>query len=193
MNSRVRLINFEEGNYTELKKVETLNNNNILLNINSNNNVKLLFSYLKYDKILKLIKYNKSLQNKIEIEENNYKEYSNIEIKSEGIKNNIGSGEIRCETLFPIFSHNGNINVGICSILGSLFLYILFPIIAIIFYAFYVLVVQGKLNIIWVTLINISLFLLILSRLFYFCTLCMNSIHVYLILLSFLFIFYMKF
>ena len=105
MNSRVRLINFEEGNYTELKKVETLNNNNILLNINSNNNVKLLFSYLKYDKILKLIKYNKSLQNKIEIEENNYKEYSNIEIKSEGIKNNIGSGEIRCETLFPIFSH----------------------------------------------------------------------------------------
>ena len=60
MNSRVKLINFEEGNYIELKKVETLNNN-ILLKINSNYNLKLLFSYLKYDKILKLIKYNKSL------------------------------------------------------------------------------------------------------------------------------------
>ena len=140
---------------------------------------------MKYDKILKLIKYNKSLQNKIEIEENNYKEYSNIEIISEVIKNEIGSGEIRCETLFLIFSlNNGYINDGTWSI--SIFLYILFPFMYIIFYASYVFGVQRKLNIIWVTLINMSLFLLILSRLIYFFILFRNcgnkAINIYLIL-----------
>ena len=196
MNSRVKLINFEEGNYIELKKVETLNNNNLLLNINSNFNLKLLFSYLKYDKILKLIKYNKSLQNKIEIEENNYKEYSNIEINSEAIKNKIGSGKIKINTLFLIFSlGNCNINDGVCSPLGFsflfFFLYFLFPIIAITFYTSYVFSVQRKLNIVWVTLINKSLFLLILSRFMYLFIILINSrndaINVYLIL-SFFFI-----
>ena len=196
MNSRVKLINFEEGNYIELKKVETLNNNNLLLNINSNFNLKLLFSYLKYDKILKLIKYNKSLQNKIEIEENNYKEYSNIEINSEAIKNKIGSGKIKINTLFLIFFlGNCNINDGVCSPLGFsflfFFLYFLFPIIAITFYTSYVFSVQRKLNIVWVTLINKSLFLLILSRFMYLFIILINSrndaINVYLIL-SFFFI-----
>jgi len=85
MNSRLRFINSEEENFIELKKIETFNKNNILLNINSIYSLKLLFSYLKYDKILKLIKYNKSLQNKIRIEKNNYKDYSNIEIISKVI------------------------------------------------------------------------------------------------------------
>jgi len=177
MNSTLRFINSEEENFIELKEIETLNKNNILLNINSIYSLKLLFSYLKYDKILSLIKYNKSLQNKIGIEKNNYKDYSNIEINSKVIKDKIGSGEIECEKLFLLNSCNSsNINSEffplLCFLFLLVFLYFLFPFIFIIFYAWHVFGIQRKLNIVWVTLINMSLFLLIPSRLIFTYILC---------------------
>lgn len=42
-------------------------NNNIILKIKSNYNIKLVFSYIEYNRIIKLIKYNKAIQNKVEI------------------------------------------------------------------------------------------------------------------------------
>lgn len=85
MDAKIRLLNSEDENYIELKEFKNLKNNNLLSNISSNSNLKLIFTYLKYDDILKLIKNNKSLQNKIGIEKTNYMDYSNIKIVSNKI------------------------------------------------------------------------------------------------------------
>jgi len=49
-------------------------NTNKILNISSDYNIKILFSYLEYNSIIKVIKYNKFIQNKlyIKIDYNNY-------------------------------------------------------------------------------------------------------------------------
>ena len=47
-----------------------MSNNNLIFNISSEYCLKSLFSYLEYDYILRLLKYNKRLQNKLEIEYN---------------------------------------------------------------------------------------------------------------------------
>jgi len=52
---------------------------NILLNISSNNILKNIFLYIKYTTSLKLIKNNKSLQIKLGINIENYKDYSDFE------------------------------------------------------------------------------------------------------------------
>ena len=63
----------------------------MLLNISSNCILKSLFLNLKYNTILKLIKYNKTLQKKLEIGLKNYKDYTDFkyitkkeEIRSDG-------------------------------------------------------------------------------------------------------------
>jgi hypothetical protein len=86
MDAIIRLLNSEDENYVELKEFKNLKNNNLLSNITSNFNLKLIFTYLKYDYILKLIKNNKSLQNKIGIKKKNYKDYSNNKIFSKVLK-----------------------------------------------------------------------------------------------------------
>lgn len=45
----------------------------ILLNIKSDNNLKNILSYSDYNTILKLIKYNKKIQNRLEFSIENYK------------------------------------------------------------------------------------------------------------------------
>jgi hypothetical protein len=42
-------------------------NTNKILNISSNYNIRLLFSYLEYDSFVKIIKYNKLIQDKLNI------------------------------------------------------------------------------------------------------------------------------
>ena len=54
-----------------------MKNESIILNIHSNYNLKFVFSYLDYQYLLKLIKYNKKLQNELEIKLDNYKNNSN--------------------------------------------------------------------------------------------------------------------
>ena len=54
-----------------------MQNKPIILNIHNINIIKLVFSYLDYQYILKLIKYNKTLQNKLEIKLDNFKNNSN--------------------------------------------------------------------------------------------------------------------
>ncbi len=79
MESELNLIQSED-NYIEINNIKKIkNNNNILLNITSEYNLKQIFSYIKYDYILKLIKKNKSLQNKLGISKENYKEYLDVE------------------------------------------------------------------------------------------------------------------
>ena len=48
---------------------------NKILNISSNYSRRILFSYLEYDNIIRLIKYNKNLQNKLGIKIINKKNY----------------------------------------------------------------------------------------------------------------------
>ena len=76
MEKEERLLVSENEDYIELKDISKINNN-LLLNISSNYIVKHIFSYLKYNYILKLIKYNKLIQNKIGFDKQNYKNYSN--------------------------------------------------------------------------------------------------------------------
>ena len=85
MDAKIRLLNSEDENYIELKEFKNTKNN-LLAKITSNFNLKLIFTYLKYDYILKLIKNNKSLQNKIGIKKKNYKDYSNNKIFSKELK-----------------------------------------------------------------------------------------------------------
>jgi len=174
MNKRAWLLS-EEENAIELKDYKTLKSNNILLKIKSNYNIKFLFSYLKYDNILKLIKNNKSIQNKIGIGKKNYEDYSNIKISSKEIKHGLDVGKIEIIKLFPFidsipYEFGYEHPCFICNFLYIIVVFIvelLFPLIALIYYTFYVFVVQQKLNIIWVILINISLFGLMLFRMFY--------------------------
>ena len=81
---------------------QTINNKDInkLLNISSNYIFKKIFLYIKYNTSLKIIKNNKSLQTKLEINIDNYKDYSDfgyitkkekIEIKKESF-NDTDSG-----------------------------------------------------------------------------------------------------
>ena len=54
--------------------------NNILKNIKSKYILKILYEYLSHEKFLTIIKYNKDIQNKLNININTYKEYLQIEI-----------------------------------------------------------------------------------------------------------------
>ena len=72
-----KLLVSENSDYIELKNINEIKNNNLLLNISSKYELINIFSYLNYDYILKLIRYNKLIQNKIGINKKNYNNYSN--------------------------------------------------------------------------------------------------------------------
>ena len=71
-----------------------INSNNILRNIKSKIILKKFFDYLNKRKSLEIIKYNKNIQKRINININNYKEYSEkyslIEIEIKPMKNKYG-------------------------------------------------------------------------------------------------------
>ena len=56
-------------------------NTNLLINIRSKHILKQIFGYLKEKKWLEIIKYNKNIQNKLNININYYKKYQRIEIE----------------------------------------------------------------------------------------------------------------
>ena len=167
---KVRTLNSEDSEITELNDIKQLKKNNLLSNINSKYNLKVIFSYLKYDYVLKLIKNNKSLQNQLGINIDNYITYSKREYFSEEKKEGRNTGIIdnrysrhHCFCFTPI----GRI---IC-------LFYLFLLINI-FYIIYVNINQTKLNIPFVNIANKSLYGLILLN-FCFSFFGINRIHVY--------------
>ena len=169
MDAIIRLLNSEDENYVELKEFKNLKNNNLLSNITSNFNLKLIFTYLKYDYILKLIKNNKSLQNKIGIGKENYKDYSNIKIFSKEINEKFKPIHI-CTPFFslPPFILKIIKILCCCDIFYQFFIILIASFINIffMFYPIYIIVEQEKLNIILVNFINASLFGLIIFRMY---------------------------
>jgi len=162
MDAKIRLLNSEDENYIELKEFKNLKNNNLLSNISSNSNLKLIFTYLKYDDILKLIKNNKSLQNKIGIEKTNYMDYSNIKIVSNKIIKRFKPVDIY--TILFLFLPPSILKVirilCCCNIFYQFFIILIALFVHIFFfiYPIYIITDQEKLNIISVNLINASLF-----------------------------------
>ena len=163
-----------EDHYIELNDITEIKNNNLLLNIQSKYNIKLLFSYLKYDYILKLIKYNKSLKKKLGICKQNYKDYSNIQYIPIEEKTELRSGYVDNDPLL--------INTFIYRVFLYLYLFLNIA------YIIYLLIAQRKLNIPIVEISNYGLFGLfsfdlvfsfLISRGFHvFSLLFLNIIHI---------------
>jgi hypothetical protein len=166
MEEELILLNSED-NYN-MNDITEIKNKNLLLNIQSKYNIKLLFSYLKYDYILKIVKYNKSLQKQLGIDKQNYKDYLNIQILpiEEKIKRSSGyiDGEDR-----PI--NNAFFYI------AFLYLYLFLNI----GYIIYILIVQRKLNISIVEKSNYGLFGLFTLD-FLFSCLISKGFHVFLLL-----------
>jgi hypothetical protein len=139
---------------------------------------------LKYDYILKIIKYNKSLQNKIGIEKQNYKDYSNIKIDSIEINEKFEQIEINTVLFsFPPFILKIIRIICCCNIFYKFFINLIAFLMNIffLFYPIYIYIEQEKLNIILVNFINISLFGLIILRMNFIMCLC-TTIHFFALL-----------
>ena len=93
----------------ERKKLNIIKTKDILENIKSRFILKKLFNYLNKKKSIVIIKYNKNMQKRIEININDYKKLSEIEIEIIPVKNkftkfiNIDKGE---EKYYHIFFNN---------------------------------------------------------------------------------------
>ena len=62
-------------------KEKDQNENSLLNNIKNKYILQNLFKYLAYEKVLKIIKYNKNIQNRLNINKNTYKDYLKIELE----------------------------------------------------------------------------------------------------------------
>ena len=78
-----------------------MSNNNLTFNTFSEYCLKSVFSYLEYDYILQLLKYNKRLQNKLEIEYN-YLKSKYIKRKVKKMRSHINDGLVNVIGLFLI-------------------------------------------------------------------------------------------
>ena len=63
------------------KKIKEFYKDNLLKNIKAKYILKEIFKYLRYDKSLEIITYNKEIQNRLDISINNYKDYLSTEIE----------------------------------------------------------------------------------------------------------------
>ena len=156
-----KLLNSEDKYSAYINDIKEIKNNNLLLNITSKYNLKLLFSYLKYDYILKLVKNSKSLQNKLGLDKQNYKNYSNIKI--------IPIEEKSWETGYIDQNYYPADIICVCIYL-FLFLNI--------FYVVYVNIIQKNLNISFVNISNYSLWGLFIFDIV-FSVLISNIFHVF--------------
>ena len=78
----------------EQEQSKLINTNNQKINIKSNFIVKIFFGYIHKRKLLEIIKYNKYIQKRINIDINHYKDsseqYSSIELEIIPMKNEYG-------------------------------------------------------------------------------------------------------
>ena len=73
-----------ESNNISMNNRELLKQKNNIFNLRKIRNkyiIKQIFEHLNQKKFLKIIKYNKNIQNKLEINQNDYKKYCEIEIE----------------------------------------------------------------------------------------------------------------
>ena len=80
-----------------------MSNNKIIFNISSDYTLKSLFSYVKYNSLLKLIKYNKVLQKKLGIKLENYQIISNYQYIKRKIIRTYDPKENECIEIGKIF------------------------------------------------------------------------------------------
>ena len=80
-----------------------MSNNEILFNISSEYTLKSLFSYVKYNRLLKIIKYNKLLQKKLGIKLENYQIISNYQYIKRKIIRTYDPKEKECIEISKIF------------------------------------------------------------------------------------------
>ena len=78
-------------------------NNEKIFNISSDFLVKSVFSYLKYNQILKIVKYNKSLQGKLGLNQQNYQTISNCQYIKRKITRTYDPRENECVEMGKIF------------------------------------------------------------------------------------------
>jgi hypothetical protein len=80
-----------------------MSNKKLLLNIYSEYSLKKIFSYVKYKDALKLIKYNKQLQSKLGISQQNYQTLTNYQYIKRKITRTYDPGENECIEMGKIF------------------------------------------------------------------------------------------
>ena len=80
-----------------------MSDNEKIMNISSDYSIKLIFSFLKYNQILKLVKYNKSIQNKLGINIENYQTISNCQYIKRKITRIYDPQENECVEMGKIF------------------------------------------------------------------------------------------
>lgn len=80
-----------------------MSKNEIIFNISSDYSLKSIFSYIRYKNLLKIIKYNKSLQRKLDIELKNYQTFSNFQYIKRKIIRTYDPGENECIEMGKIF------------------------------------------------------------------------------------------
>ena len=78
-------------------------NKELLSNISSDYSLKTIFSYIKYNNALKLIKYNKSLKSRLGITIQNYQTYTNYQYIKRKITRTYDPGENECIEMGKIF------------------------------------------------------------------------------------------
>lgn len=160
----VKLVNSEDKYFIEFNSIKKTINNNLLLNIESKSNLKLIFSYLRYNYVLKLIKKNRSLQKNLGIDKKNYRYFSDVKYNSIE-KKEVNSGYI-------------NNYAFIC----QLFFYLYLFIIMVTCYTLYVNFKQKDFNIAFAKNANFSLVGLIAFSFIFPCCLKTDRFHAYFIL-----------
>ena len=160
----VKLVNSEDKYFIEFNSIKKTNKYNLLLNIESKSNLKLIFSYLRYNYVLKLIKKNRSLQKNLGIDKKNYRYFSDVKYNSIE-KKEVNSGYI-------------NNYAFIC----QLFFYLYLFIIMVTCYTLYVNFKQKDFNIAFAKNANFSLVGLIAFSFIFPCCLKTDRFHAYFIL-----------
>ena len=80
-----------------------MSRNDNIFDISSEYTLKTIFSFIKYNKVLKIVKHNKSLQNKLEINLQNYQTFSNYQYIKRKITRTYDPRENECVEMGKIF------------------------------------------------------------------------------------------
>ena len=80
-----------------------MSKNEKIFNVSSDYSLKTIFSYIQYNNLLKIIKYNKALQSKLEINHKNYQTITNYQYLRRKITRTHTPGENECVEMGKVF------------------------------------------------------------------------------------------